>query len=90
MIPKSGYRFSEKIMLKQVLPTRMVEMIRKSTFLSDTRRAAGRFVADERAATAIEYALIASGIGAAIVSIVYGVGNTVANGLYTSVANQLR
>ena len=65
-------------------------MARKSTFLANTGRSAGRFLADERGATAIEYALIASGIGAAIVSIVFGVGNTVANGLYTSVANQLR
>ena len=65
-------------------------MARKSTFLSDTRRAAGRFLADERGATAIEYALIASGIAAAIVSIVTGLGNTVANGLYSKVNGQLR
>jgi pilus assembly protein Flp/PilA len=68
----------------------MVEMIRKSTFLSNTQRAAGRFLADERGATAIEYALIASGIAAAIISIVTGVGNTVANGLYAKVNGQLR
>ena len=65
-------------------------MIRKSTFLSNTQRAAGRFLADERGATAIEYALIASGIAAAIISIVTGVGNTVANGLYAKVNGQLR
>jgi pilus assembly protein Flp/PilA len=89
MIPKSGYRFSEKMMLKQVLPTRMVEMIRKSIFLSDTRRAAGRFLADERGATAIEYALIASGIAAAIISIVSGLGNTIVNNLYDKIASAL-
>jgi pilus assembly protein Flp/PilA len=67
----------------------MVEMTRKSAFLSDTRRAAGRFLADERGATAIEYALIASGIGAAIVSIVFGLGNTVVNNLYDKIAAAL-
>jgi len=65
-------------------------MTRKSTVLSDTRRAAGRFLADERGATAIEYALIASGITAAIISIVSGLGNTVAIGLYSKVNGQLR
>jgi pilus assembly protein Flp/PilA len=67
----------------------MVEMTRKSTFLSDTRRAAGQFLADERGATAIEYALIASGIGAAIVSIVYGLRNTIVNNLYDKIAAAL-
>jgi pilus assembly protein Flp/PilA len=71
-------------------PTRMVEMARKSIFLSNTKRAAGRFLADERGATAIEYALIASGIAAAIVSIVFGVGNTVVNSLYNKVNTNLR
>ena len=65
-------------------------MTRKSAFLSDTRREAGRFLADERGATAIEYALIASGIAAAIISIVTGVGNTVTNSLYSKVNAQLR
>jgi pilus assembly protein Flp/PilA len=68
----------------------MVEMARKSIFLSNTKRAAGRFLADERGATAIEYALIASGIAAAIVSIVFGVGNTVVNSLYNKVNTNLR
>ena len=64
-------------------------MTRKPDFLSDTRRAAGRFLADERGATAIEYALIASGIGAAIVSIVFGLGNTVVTTLYDKIAAAL-
>jgi pilus assembly protein Flp/PilA len=67
----------------------MVEMTRKSIFLSDTRRAAQRFVADDRGATAIEYALIASGIAAAIVSIVFGLGGTVLTGYYTKISNGL-
>ena len=65
-------------------------MARKSTLLSNTKRAAGRFLADERGATAIEYALIASGIAAAIVAIVFGVGNTVVNSLYNKVNTNLR
>jgi pilus assembly protein Flp/PilA len=68
----------------------MVAMAKKSTLLSNTKRAAGRFLADERGATAIEYALIASGIAAAIVSIVFGVGNTVVNSLYNKVNTNLR
>jgi len=65
-------------------------MARKSIFLSNTKRAVGRFLADERGATAIEYALIASGIAAAIVAIVFGVGNTVVNSLYNKVNTNLR
>jgi pilus assembly protein Flp/PilA len=68
----------------------MVAMANKLTLLSNTKRAAGRFLADERGATAIEYALIASGIAAAIVSIVFGVGNTVVNSLYNKVNTNLR
>jgi Flp pilus assembly pilin Flp len=65
----------------------MVEMARKLISLANIRRvAAGRLLADERGATAIEYALIASGIGAAIVSVVYGLGNTVVNNLYDKIA----
>jgi pilus assembly protein Flp/PilA len=67
----------------------MVEMARKSTLLSNTKRAAGRFLADERGATAIEYALIASGIGAAIISIVLGLGTSIVNNLYNKVAQAL-
>jgi Flp pilus assembly pilin Flp len=64
----------------------MVEMARKLISLANTRRAAGCLLADERGTTAIEYALIASGIGAAIVSVVYGLGNTVVNNLYDKIA----
>jgi pilus assembly protein Flp/PilA len=44
------------------------------------------FCRDERGATAIEYALIASGIAAALIAVVMGMG-TQLNSLYTSVAN---
>ena len=61
-------------------------MARKSTLLSNTKW----FLADEGGATAIEYALIASGIGAAIISIVSGLGNTIVNNLYDKVSAGLR
>jgi pilus assembly protein Flp/PilA len=64
----------------------MVVMARKMKVLSSTTRIAGRFLADERGATAIEYALIASGIGSAIAAIVFGVGTSVVNNLYNRIA----
>ena len=64
-------------------------MARKWTLLSNTRRAASRFLGDERGATAIEYALIASGIAAAIVAIVFGLGSSIVNNLYDKVAQAL-
>ena len=60
-------------------------MANKSTISSDAGSFV-RFLADERGATAIEYALIASGIGAAIVSIVFGVGTSVTNNLYNKIS----
>ena len=65
-------------------------MARKPILLTNTRRAAVRFLADERGATAIEYALIASGIAAAIIAIMFGVGNTITNNLYDKVNTGLR
>ena len=47
-----------------------------------------RFMRDEGGATAIEYALIASGIAAAIVAAVSSVGTSV-KGLYSSIATGL-
>jgi pilus assembly protein Flp/PilA len=64
-------------------------MATKSTLLTNTRRAAGRFLADECGATAIEYALIASGIAATIISIVFGLGNTIVTNLYQRVSSAL-
>lgn len=45
-----------------------------------------RFLADERGATAIEYALIAGGISIVIVTAVQGIGTTL-NDTFTSVKN---
>jgi pilus assembly protein Flp/PilA len=45
-----------------------------------------RVVRDEAGATAIEYALIASGIGAALAATVYSLGSTT-QGLYSRIAS---
>ena len=41
---------------------------------------------NDSGATAIEYALIASGIGAAVCAIVFGIGTTVTTNLYNRIA----
>jgi Flp pilus assembly pilin Flp len=46
-----------------------------------------RFIADEAGATAIEYALIASAIGAAISATVFSVGSSVKANLYDKIAS---
>jgi len=51
-------------------------------------RSLREFVRADRGTTAIEYALIASGIAGAIIAVVMSVGTSV-NGMYTSVSNSL-
>ena len=46
-----------------------------------------RFRADERGATAIEYALIAAGIGATVAATVYNLGTTIKSTLWDKVGN---
>jgi pilus assembly protein Flp/PilA len=48
-----------------------------------------RFIGDERAATAIEYGLIAAGIAVAIIAIVNGLGTSLSN-TFSSVSTQLK
>ena len=48
-----------------------------------------RFRADQRGATAIEYALIAAGIGATVAATVYNLGSTVKSTLWDKVGNAL-
>jgi len=48
-----------------------------------------RFRADEKGATAIEYALIAAGIGAAIAATVTNLGTTVKAALWDKVGNSM-
>ena len=52
-------------------------------------RHARRFRADESGATAIEYALIAAGIGAAIAATVTNLGSTVKTALWDKVGNAM-
>ena len=56
-------------------------IVRTSAF-----RLAARFAADERGATAIEYALIASGVGMAIITTVFGLGSQLQTGWYNKIA----
>ncbi|HXD14313.1 MAG TPA: Flp family type IVb pilin [Xanthobacteraceae bacterium] len=49
-----------------------------------------RFMRDESGATAIEYALVASGIAVAIASTVVTLGSAVKNNLYGNVATALK
>jgi|NGEPerStandDraft_6_1074524.scaffolds.fasta_scaffold06060_3 pilus assembly protein Flp/PilA len=53
---------------------------------SQTMRSMRDFVRDERGATAIEYALIASGIAGAIIAVVMTMGTSL-QAMYTSVSN---
>lgn len=53
--------------------------------LAETRR----FAADQRGATAIEYALIASGLSVAILAAVNTLGTTVRDDLFQRVADAL-
>lgn len=52
-------------------------------------RLAKHFVADERGATAIEYAIIAAGIGATVASAVWALGGELRDGLYAKIAAAL-
>jgi pilus assembly protein Flp/PilA len=49
-----------------------------------------RFMRDESGATAIEYAMVASGIAVAIASTVVSLGSAVKNNLYGNVAAALK
>jgi pilus assembly protein Flp/PilA len=44
-----------------------------------------RFATDDRGATAIEYAMIAAGVGAAIAATVYRLGETIETTLYNKI-----
>jgi pilus assembly protein Flp/PilA len=53
------------------------------------RKLIARFLADQSAATAIEYCLIAAGISIVIVTVVNGIG-TALSGKYSSVSSSLK
>ncbi len=48
----------------------------------ENREAIGRFLRDQDGATAIEYAMIAAGVGVAVASTVFGLGTKVQTTLY--------
>lgn len=54
--------------------------------LATLRSSFCRFCADESGATAIEYALIAGGVGVTVASSVYALGTHVKTGLYEKIA----
>ncbi len=60
-----------------------------ATFCSATRRRISAFLADDRAATAVEYAMIAAGIAAAIAATVFTLGTGVKNQLYQKISDGL-
>jgi pilus assembly protein Flp/PilA len=55
------------------------------TFAANAARAISRFCSDESGATAIEYGIIASGVGAFLAATVYGLGGKV-KALFTSLS----
>jgi pilus assembly protein Flp/PilA len=60
-------------------------MTKIDTFTTTAGRQFARFCSDESGATAIEYAMIASGIGAFLATTVYTLGGKVKN-LFTTLA----
>ena len=60
-------------------------MTKIDTFTSTAGRQFARFCADESGATAIEYAMVASGIGVVLAATVYALGGKVKN-LFTTLA----
>ena len=64
-------------------------MMRIAAICSTTARHFTRLLADESGATAIEYAMIAAGVGAAIAATVYSLGSSVKQNLYEKVSDSL-
>lgn len=58
-------------------------------FLRFARSRLGRFAADQRGATAIEYGLMVALIGLAIMTIVFQTGQGINNTLYGRITNAL-
>jgi pilus assembly protein Flp/PilA len=58
-------------------------------FVRFTRSCVGRFMADRRGATAIEYGLMVALIGIAIMTIVFTTGQNINSTLYNHITNAL-
>jgi pilus assembly protein Flp/PilA len=56
-------------------------------FRSETGALIGRFVHEESGATAIEYALVAAGIGVAVASTVFALGSHIKTALYDEIGS---
>jgi len=63
-------------------------MTKLTSLTSTAAQTVARFAADESGATAIEYAMIASGVGAAVAATVYSLGSQVKT-LFTTLANMM-
>ena len=57
----------------------------RSNAANNLRILVARFRANDDAATAIEYAIIAAGVGATIAGTVYGLGTTIQDTLYNKI-----
>jgi pilus assembly protein Flp/PilA len=62
-------------------------MMRTAPTARSSFRVIGRFLADERGATAIEYSMIAAGVGVAIASTVWSLGTAIKTTFYDKLAN---
>jgi pilus assembly protein Flp/PilA len=61
-----------------------------ATFCSNATRQFGQLLVDERGATAIEYAMIASGVSIVIAATVFSLGSSVKTALYDKIAAALQ
>jgi Flp pilus assembly pilin Flp len=62
----------------------------KAANVPDFRVLLKRFAVDTGAATAIEYAMIAAGVGATIAGTVYSLGTTIQETLYNKIGNAIQ
>jgi len=65
------------------------KMIRLQTISVAVRTAIGRYCADESGTTAIEYAMIAAGVGLCVSSTVWKLGTTLKTTFYDKLASVL-
>jgi pilus assembly protein Flp/PilA len=80
---------SRSIQLERCSDDVGTEMTSFATFCSVTRRRVSAFLADDRAATAVEYAMIAAGIAAAVAATVFTLGTEVRDKLYQKISDGL-
>jgi pilus assembly protein Flp/PilA len=64
--------------------------MRPNANIQNLRRTLKRFAADNSGATAIEYGMIAAGIGAAVAGTVYNLGSVIETTLYGKILNAIQ